>query len=149
MSLCYRTQQRVCNDARCEFQSGSARAIVVRSHGCCHSIGKHNGNDIKGYLPLRRFQGREPQIYEHLQPFGRVGYVTKHTKIRKKFTKKSTKCICLGNAKNHVADVYRVYDTVTKSTKFSRDIKWADWHGGQSPTGKIKQIEMPTVARLK
>ena len=25
----YSTQLRVCNDARCEFQSGSARAIVV------------------------------------------------------------------------------------------------------------------------
>ena len=36
-----------------------------------------------------------------------------------------------------------------KSTKFSRDIKWADWHGGQSPTDKIQEIEMPTMARLK
>ena len=42
-----------------------------------------------------------------------------------------------------------MYDTETKSTKFSRDIKWADWHGGKSPTDKIKEIEMPTMARLK
>ena len=42
-----------------------------------------------------------------------------------------------------------MYDTETRSTKFSRDIKWADWHGGQSPTDKIKEIEMPTMARSK
>ena len=42
-----------------------------------------------------------------------------------------------------------MYDTETKSTKFSRDIKWADWHGSQSPTDKIKEIETPTMARFK
>ena len=41
---------------------------------------------------------------------------------RRSFTDKCTKCICLGNAKDHAADVYRVYNTVTKSTQFSRDI---------------------------
>ena len=88
----------------------------------------------KDICPYEGFKGVKPQIYENLQPFGRVGYVTKRTEIRKKFTEKSTKCMCLGNAKNHAADVYRMYDTETKSTKFSRDIKWAHWHGGQSPT---------------
>ena len=56
------------------------------------------------------FYGVKPLIYYNLQPFGRVGYVTKCTKIHEKFTEKSTKCICLGNAKNHAADIYRVYD---------------------------------------
>ena len=60
------------------------------------------------------FYGVKPLIYNNLQPFGRVRYITKHTKIPKKFTEKSTKCICLSNAMNHVADVYRAYDTETK-----------------------------------
>ena len=42
------------------------------------------------------FKGVKPPIYEYVQPFGRVGYVTKCTKIRKKFTEKSTTFICLG-----------------------------------------------------
>ena len=95
----------------------------------------------KDICAYRGFYSVKPLIYDNLQPFRRVGYVTKRTKIRKKFTEKSTKCICLSNAKNHAADVYRVYNTETKSTKCSRDIKWADWHGGQSPTDKIKEIE--------
>ena len=71
------------------------------------NIAATTSKDICAY---EGFYGVKPLVYENLKPFGRVGYVTKRTKIRKKFTEKSTKCICLGNAKNHAADVYRVYD---------------------------------------
>ena len=64
------------------------------------------------------YYGKKPVVYENLQPFGRIGYVTKRTKLRKKFTDMSIKCICLGNAKDHAADVYRVYNMVKKSTQF-------------------------------
>jgi len=84
-------------------------------------------------------------VYDKLQPFGRIGYVTKRVKLQKKFTDKSTKCICLGNAKDHVVDVYRVYNMVTKSTQFSRDIK-SDWHGSQSPTENITEIVARNLA---
>ena len=36
---------------------------------------------------------------------------------------------------------------VTKSTQFSRDIKWADWHGSQSPTENITEIVARDLAR--
>jgi hypothetical protein len=73
---------------------------------------------------------KKPTVYANLQPFGRIGYVTKRNKIKKKISEKSVKCICLGHAKNHATDVYRMNNTETKSTQFSRDIKWADWYGG-------------------
>ena len=46
-----------------------------------------------------------------------------------------------------MADVYRVYNTVTKSTQFSRDIKWADWHGSQSPTDNVTEIVARDLAQ--
>ena len=86
-------------------------------------------------------------MHDKLQPFGRIGYVTKRVKLWKKLTDTGTKCICLGNAKDHVVDVYRVYNMVTKSTPFSRDIKWADRHGSQSPTENIAEIVARNLAR--
>ena len=68
------------------------------------------------------YYGKKSIVYENLQPFGQIGYVTKQAKLYKKFAEKSTKCICLSNAKDHAVDVYQVYNTETKSTQFSRDI---------------------------
>ena len=56
----------------------------------------------------KMFYNKKPTVYANLQPFGRIGYVTKRNKIRKKFSEKSVKCNCLGHANNHAADVYRM-----------------------------------------
>ena len=56
----------------------------------------------------KMFYNKKPTVYSNLQPFGRIGYVTKRNKIKKKFSEKSVKSICLGHANNHAADVYRM-----------------------------------------
>jgi hypothetical protein len=91
-------------------------------------------------MAYKMFHNLKPTVYANLQPFGRIGYVTKRNKIKRKFSEKSVKCICLGHAENHAEDVYRTYNTETNSTQFSRNIKWADWHGGPEPTENIDEI---------
>ena len=74
------------------------------------------------------FFGKPSPILPHLVQFGRIGFVTNRTPIKKKWTPKAQKCIMVGYADNHSADTYRMFNPSTKSILLSRDIKWADWH---------------------
>ncbi|WP_317202153.1 Ty1/Copia family ribonuclease HI, partial [Janthinobacterium sp.] len=91
--------------------------------------------------PQEMFFGKKTNIYNKLHPFCRIGYVTKRQKIKKKLTDKSVKCLYLGHSKQHASDVYRMFNTETKSILQSRDVRWADWHGSAEATENIDEIE--------
>ena len=120
------------------------RSTRVRSSAASDVYKRQTATSTRDVCVYESYYSKKPIVYDNLQPFGQIGYVTKWAKLRKKFADKSTKCICLGNAKDHAADVYRVYNMVTKSTQFSRDIKWADWHGSQSPTENGQKVQSRT-----
>ena len=63
----------------------------------------NDGNDNK-MCPDEEFYGFTPNIYGNLQPFGRVGYVTKVGTGGKKFDRKTDKCVMMGYAANHSRD---------------------------------------------
>ena len=73
--------------------------------------------------------GTPPKLFDHLTQWGRIGFV-KDQKIIKKLTKKSIKCVMVGYADHHSADTYRMFNMETKKILLSRDIVWAEWHGG-------------------
>jgi hypothetical protein len=77
--------------------------------------------------PDELFYGEQPTIYKYLVEYGRIGWVTKRAKIKKKLQPKAFKCFMLGYAKEHAGDTYRMYNPATKKIIMSRDIKWADW----------------------
>jgi hypothetical protein len=60
--------------------------------------------------------------------FGRIGYVTIRTKIKKKMIDKTIKCINLGPAEDHSSETYRLYNPETEKVILSRDVKWAAWN---------------------
>ena len=74
-----------------------------------------------------QFYGKQNPILKHLIQFGRVGYVTDRTPIKKKWVEKSHKCIMVGYAEDHSPDTYRMFNPETKSIFLTRDVKWADW----------------------
>ncbi|KAI2492015.1 PIF1-like helicase [Fragilaria crotonensis] len=57
-----------------------------------------------------------PRILGHLQPFGRIAYVTDRTKLKAKLDPRSTKCVFIGYASDHSGDTYKFYNPLTKST---------------------------------
>ena len=135
-----RSEHGLCNDAGCAFKFGSARAIADGSHECRHESGEYNGNQYPRRVCVRELLWQEAGSLRQPTTVRADWLCYQAGEAVKKFTDKSTKCICLDNAKDHAADVYRVYNTVTKSTQFSRDIKWADWHGSQPSTEKITEL---------
>lgn len=70
------------------------------------------------------------RILGHLQPFGRIAYVTDRKKIKAKLDVRATKCVFIGYAVDHSGDTYKFYNPETKSTFLSRDVhQWMEWHG--------------------
>ena len=67
------------------------------------------------------------KIYSQLMQWGRVAYVAKRDKLKRKFVDRSKKCIFVGYSEDHASDVWRLYDPTTKSIITPRDIEWADW----------------------
>ena len=59
--------------------------------------------------------------------FGRIVYVTKWDKFKKKITDKTFKAIMVGYANNHTRDTYKFYNPETKIVIMARDVKRADW----------------------
>ena len=47
---------------------------------------------------------------DFIQPFGRMGFVTIRTKIKRKLAKRSFKAFMVGKPKNHARDAYYMYD---------------------------------------
>jgi len=92
--------------------------------------------------------GKGPNILPHLVQWGRIGYVTNRTK-QPKLTLKSTKMVCMGYAKDHAGDVYRMYNPVNSTVIETRDVKWADWHGGQPIPDSLKMFAAHTKVDVK
>ncbi|KAI2505738.1 GAG-pre-integrase domain [Fragilaria crotonensis] len=83
--------------------------------------------------PHRAWYGKDAvtnRIIGHLQPFGRIAYVTNREKLRAKLDARSKKCVFVGYAQDHSGDTYKFYDPATKQTIMSRDVhQWMEWHG--------------------
>ena len=92
---------------------------------------KWNGPDTKKH-----------RILDHLQPFGRVAYITNRSKIKAKLEPKSVKCIFVGYADDHSGDTYKFYNPATKQTILSRDVhQWMEWHGRITATDDLPLFE--------
>ena len=98
--------------------------------------------------PYTKWYGPEAtkhRILDHLQPFGRVAYITNRSKIKAKLEPKSFKCIFVGYADDHSGDTYKFYNPVTKTTFLSRDVhQWMEWHGRVTATD-----DLPLFDQLK
>lgn len=62
---------------------------------------------------------------DYLQPFGRMGFVTIRTKMKRKLAKRSFKAFMVGKPNHHVRDSYYMYNPKTRKVIVSRDIRWA------------------------
>ena len=92
------------------------------------------------------------RILSHLQPFGRIAYVTNRTKIKAKLDVRATKCVFVGYAADHSGDTYKFYNPVTKTTIMSRDVhQWMEWHGRITATDdldlftELEKLKMDSV----
>ena len=83
--------------------------------------------------PHRAWYGKDAvtnRIIGHLQPFGRIAYVTIRDKLKAKLDTCAKKCVFVGYAQDHSGDTYKFYDPATKQTIMSRDVhQWMEWHG--------------------
>ena len=105
--------------------------------------------------PYTKWYGPDAQrnrILDHLQPFGRVAYITNRSKIRAKLDPKSVKCVFVGYADDHSGDTYKFYNPATKATILSRDVhQWMEWHGRITATDdlplfdQVRQLEDDVV----
>jgi hypothetical protein len=93
------------------------------------------------------------RILDHLQPFGRIAYVTNRNKIKAKLDVRSTKCVFVGYAVDHSGDTYKkFYIPLTKSTILSCDVhQWMEWHGRTTATDdldlftELEKLKMDSV----
>jgi hypothetical protein len=92
------------------------------------------------------------RILGHLQPFGRIAYVTNRNKIKAKLDVRSTKCVFVDYAVDHSGDTYKFYNPLTKRTILSRDVhQWMEWHGRTTATNDLdlftvlKKLKMHSV----
>ena len=72
-----------------------------------------------------RFNNEDNLNIERLQPFGRIGFVTTRSRMKKKLDKRSYKAIMVGIPKHHSNNNYYMYNVETKRIIISRDIRWA------------------------
>jgi hypothetical protein len=92
-----------------------------------------------GLAPDELWYGTLPKLLNNLVQFGRIGYVTIRTPTAK-LTPKSLKMVMMGYAPDHAGDVYRMYNPETKRIVESRDVTWAEWHGGQDVPESLKMF---------
>ena len=93
-----------------------------------------------GAAPDSLWYGKPSTLLDHLVQWGRIGYVTIRDKRPNKLTKKSVKMVFLGYANDHAGDVYRFYNPETLRVIESRDVVWAEWHGGQEVPASLKMF---------
>jgi hypothetical protein len=98
--------------------------------------------------PDELWYGESPKILDHLIQWGRIGFVKNRGKT-KKLDEKSTKMVFMGYADDHAGDVYRMYNTVTGTIIATRDVTWADWHGGQDIPVSLKMFAKDMEVDLK
>jgi len=90
-------------------------------------LGNSLPNTRSAVPPDELFYGKPSDIYTHLIEFGRVGYVTNRSTMKRKFKEKANPMVMIGYGENHARDVYRMYNPVTSKVVETRDIHdWAD-----------------------
>eukprot|EP00980_Cylindrotheca_fusiformis_P013239 scaffold3369_cov124-Cylindrotheca_fusiformis.AAC.1 len=57
--------------------------------------------------------------------------------------------VCMGYADDHAGDVYRMYNPDTGTVIATRDITWAEWHGGQEVPVSLKMFAEDMEVNLK
>ena len=82
----------------------------------------------KDLSPNQLYDKNEDLDTDHIQPFGRMGFVTIRTKIRRKLAKRSFKAFMVRKPKNHARDAYYMYNPKTCKVIISRDIQWAPYN---------------------
>ena len=91
--------------------------------------------------PHRAWYGKDAvpnRIIGHLQPFGRIVYVTNRDKLKAKLDARAKKCVFVGYAQDHSGDTYKFYDPATKQMIMSRDVHWwMEWHGRITATDDL------------
>ena len=70
---------------------------------------------------------KKTKIIGSFSEFGRIGYVTKQDKFKKKMIDKTSKEIMVEYAENNTRESYNWYNPEIKRVIMKRDIKWADW----------------------
>ena len=81
----------------------------------------------KNSSPNFLFDKNDDLDTDFLQPFGRMGFVTIRTKIKRKLAKRSFKAFMVGKPKHHGRDSYYMYNPKTRRVIVSRDIQWAPY----------------------
>ena len=77
--------------------------------------------------PNTKFNNKDNIEIERMQTFGRIGFVTITSKMKRKLSKRSYKAIMVGIPKHHLRNSYYMYNTETKRIVICRDIIWASF----------------------
>ena len=93
----------------------------------CERIRNSMANTGSTTSPFESFIGENPKITGSFSEFGRIIYVTKRDKFKKKMTDKCFNAIMVGYTDNNTRDTYKLYNTETKRVIMNRDVKWANW----------------------
>ena len=103
--------------------------------------------------PHTAWFGKDPKpnwILGHLQPFGRIAYVTDRKKFKAKLDVRATKCVFIRYAVDHSGDTYKFYNPETQSTFLSCDIhQWMEWHGSITATDNMDSFTTELKDLLK
>ena len=91
------------------------------------------------------FYGNPPTSFEHLVPFGQIGYVA-DCQVTAKFQQRSVKCFMVGYKEHAHRDTYCMYNPKTNRIIETRDITWTKWHGPapHAPSHDLKAFKPST-----
>ena len=77
--------------------------------------------------PFENFYGEKPKIIGSFLEFGRIYYVNKRVKNKKKITDKTYKAIMVGYVGNNTREMYKLYNPEIKRFIMTRYVKRAEW----------------------
>jgi hypothetical protein len=81
----------------------------------------------KMWYGVAHWENRIKKIVSKMNPFGRIGYVKTKKKIAGKFVEKTTKCVHMSHAEDHLHHTYRMYNPMTRAVILMRNVTWAAW----------------------
>ena len=95
-------------------------------------------------LPQERFykNAKEKQSNLELKSFGEIGIVTKKPgpNIKGKMDNRGEICLFVGYAKNHMGNVYRMYNLRTKKVWLTQDVQWTKKFYGLQKGKKASKV---------
>ena len=108
-----------------------------------------SANEI-GKSPNQLFDENDNLDTDFIQPFGRMGFVTIRTKIKKKRAKRRFKAFMVGKPKHHSKDAYYMYNPNTRKVIVSRDIRWVPFQRPKfdnNMDGVLNDVQTPTSTK--